>query len=509
MQAFSVRGNGLTLAVVALVHLACNPLEAGIADPAELNREGAALVAQQLYDEARAKFNAALEACEPPRGGPACPELPAILSNLGSLSYSTGEYPAAETLLMRAIEMQPGCADVAHTLSACVSGADDSTLHGLAAVYWAEGRAAESVPLYEQALRLRRERRGASDISLLPLLTGLALAYRDSGDYACSRAVTETAIAIAKTNAAEQTAEAAANFVVLGSILETQGKLLPAEEWIGRGLEVREKRFGSDSIPVADTLVFQGALRRHEGRLREPADAFRRAVQIYEREKTAAKSAATLLSLGRVLADEGKTKDAERAYRSAIAKIEHRSGQQAPEIAVGLNALANLLSSRHRHVEAESLFHRALEIDRANFPADDPRIALDLSNSGALALERKRYDEAETLLLQAAALLERRLPAEHVEVGKITARLAELRRRQGRTEEAVSLYQKALRILEGAWGPDDPQLLTALEAYSLALRASQDYVGAGRVELQSMRIRVIQIVGSGPQRASTSSIKLK
>lgn len=419
-----------------------------------------------------------------------------ILAVLAYAGFACIEAQAAETLpatlLKHALESQPGCADMTHALPACLSEADDATLRGVATLIWAEGRASESVPLYRRALQLRRERAGTSDLSLLPLLTGLALAYRDSGDYVCSRATAANAIALATTHAAEQSAEAATSFVSLGSLLESQGQLAQAEEWIGRGLELREQLFGSGSIPAANALVFQGALYRHAGRWEEAAAALRKAVQIYEREKMPGQAAAELLSLGRVLAEEGRAKDAERVYRGALARLGQAGGQSGPEAATGWNALGNLLSSRHRYAEAEPLLRRALEIDLANFPPDHPRVALDLSNQGVLALERKQYAEAEALLLQSAALLERRLPAGNVEIGKVTARLAELRRRQGRTGEAAVLYQKALQILEAAWGPDDPQLLATLEPYSLALRASHDYVGAGRVDLQSMKIRVIQ-----------------
>jgi tetratricopeptide (TPR) repeat protein len=486
MGALRVRGS--VLAAATFARLACATPQAEIADPSSLNREGTALVAQQPKEPALETLKAALQACEATRDVPACPALANILSNLGSLYYSIGEYRAAEPFLARAIGMSPVCDGVAM----CPIGADDATLHGLAAVYWAEGRASESVPIYERALSLRTKRTSPSDISLLPLLTGLALAYRDSGDYARSRQATMTATVIAELHATEQTADAATNFVILGSILESQGKLTEAKVWLDRGLEVREKLFGPDSIAVANALVFLAALYRHQGQLSDAAASYRNAVRIYRREGAQRKSAITLLSLGRVLADQGMAKDAERLYRDALAQVEQQSGQRDPEMAVGLSALANLLTARHRYAAANSLFHRALEIDRANFPSDDPRIASDLSNIGALALKRKQYGEAEELLQQSTEMLARRLPPDHVEIGKVTARLAELRGTQGRIEDAVVLFHKALRILEGAWGPEDPQLLPTLESYSSALRASHDYVTAGRVELQTTRIQVVQ-----------------
>jgi tetratricopeptide (TPR) repeat protein len=455
-------------------------LEAATEDPARLNSEGATLFTGQHAEAALAKFNAALEACEPASETDACPTLASILSNLGSLYYSIGDYSTAEPILLRALGMSPP------------SEAEEAAAHSLAAAYWAQGRASESVPLYERALRLRQQRKDQSDISLLPLLTGLALAYSDSGEYARSREKTTAAIAIAQAHLKEPSRESAANFVVLGSILEMQGEFTQAQEWLDRGLELREKLFGPESLTVADAHVFLGALYRHQGRWSEAAQAYRSAIQPYQREHAAGKAASTLLALGRVLADQGRTKDAERVYRDGIAQLERLSGQRTPEVTVGLTGLANVMSARRRYAEAEELFRVALEIDCANFPPGDPRIAIDLSNFGALAVSRKHYSEAEEMLERSAAMLGQRLPPGHAEIGKVTARLAELRGRQGRVSEAVVLYQKALRILENAWGPDDPQLLATLEPYSVLLRASHDYVGAGQLDLRSMRIRVIR-----------------
>jgi tetratricopeptide (TPR) repeat protein len=468
------------------------------ADASQLNFEGLSLVSQQSFEAARAKFKSALNACESPL--PACPDLIVILSNLGGTSYALGEYATAKPFLHRATDLLRQCAalpepggDAAgkpHT--PCPREIEDTTLHNLAAVYWAEGRPADSIPFYERSLQLRSARKGPSDFSLAPLLTGLAMAYRDSGDYAHARAITDTAIAMAGPHSTEETADVATNAVVLGSVLESQGRLAQADEWLGRGLALRKKLFGAASLPVADALLLMAVLDRHEDRLSEAVTAYRGALRIYEGEHATGKSATTLLDLAKVLGDQGKVKESERIYREVIAAVERRAGPMDPELAAVVNGLADLMFNHHRYREADPLLRRALAIDRANFAPDDLRIASDLSSGGTLAMELKQFDTAEDLFQQSLNILKRRLSGDHVEVGKVLAKLAEVRRRQHRVDDSVALYQKSVQILEGALGPDDPELLSTLTLYSTALRANHDYVGAGRLDLQCMRIRVIQ-----------------
>jgi hypothetical protein len=63
-------------------------------------------------------------------------------------------------------------------------------------------------------------------------------------------------------------------------------------------------------------------------------------------------------------------------------------------------------------------------------------------------------------------------------------------------EESEDLYRQAVGILEQAWGPENPQLITTLEHYSLVLRARQEYAQAASVDTRVMKIRVVRSLRS-------------
>jgi tetratricopeptide (TPR) repeat protein len=59
-------------------------------------------------------------------------------------------------------------------------------------------------------------------------------------------------------------------------------------------------------------------------------------------------------------------------------------------------------------------------------------------------------------------------------------------------ERAAPLYSKGLRILEAAWGSDDPRLIPKLDRYSALLRSQEQYAEAETAQVRLMRIRVRQ-----------------
>jgi tetratricopeptide (TPR) repeat protein len=331
-------------------------------------------------------------------------------------------------------------------------------------------------------LNLRESREGSTAFTLLPILNGFALLQRDIGDYSTSRQLVERAASIAELYRDRESVDAADSFGTLGQILELQGNLADAKAWLARALMIRERCFGPESATVVGTLSDLALTARHQGRLRESEDLYRRILRV-------AASPDALLNLGRVLFEQRRTKEAEKVFRQAIARA---GAPPHPALAEGLTSLAMLLIAQHQYKEAESLLRHASEIDGHNFAADDPKIAADLSNRAALAVARKRYAEAEELLAHADAILTKRLPADHPEIGKVMASLAEIRSRQLRWEESEELYERAVKILEQAWGSENPQLLSTLESYSRVLRARQDYAAAERMDLRTTKIRVVQ-----------------
>ena len=70
------------------------------------------------------------------------------------------------------------------------------------------------------------------------------------------------------------------------------------------------------------------------------------------------------------------------------------------------------------------------------------------------------------------------------------ARLASVYRVEGRWDESEEFFRRAIKILERAWGPDGPQLLSVLQSYEALLRLREEYAEAESVQVRSTKIRV-------------------
>jgi tetratricopeptide (TPR) repeat protein len=314
----------------------------------------------------------------------------------------------------------------------------------------------------------------------LPELTHQAILARDAADYGRAHALAEQAANLAGRS--PDASDAASAIVVFGEILEMEGNIPAAKQWLVRGLVARQRLYGDAHPLVADTLNDLALAYRHEGRMDDALRYYRRAQDIYEASDPQ-RLDIVLTNIGRVLTEQGKLKEAEAAFRQALLHSEN---------AVTLSNLAGTLRLRHHFDEAAQLLQRAEAFDRQQFPKDHPRMAFHLTQRAALAMDRKHYGEAERLYLEALAIQEAHLPAGHMEIGKTRANLGEVYWQQKRTADAESSFAQALAILEKCWGRDHPNLLATIEHYAQTLRARQDFATAAALDARAMKIRITQ-----------------
>ncbi len=285
-----------------------------------------------------------------------------------------------------------------------------------------------------------------------------------------------------------------------------------AEEQLSASLALREKELQKSLSGVAENASFLGQARFEQGRYREAAAAYQRAVEIWRDH------AEVLDGLGMSLLYAGDAKAAEAPLREALAlrettlglehpdtiaslshtgllaqelgryeeaEVLHRRAADAAEknAAVGdrlratlFNDLASLYFSQSRFAEAESLFARSLIfMERAHGP-DHPEVATTLSNLAVTYSSQGRLAEAERPLRRALVILEKTRGASHPDTVTCLGNLASNEYSQGRYAEAEELFRRVLEASEKTLGPDHPDLARALEnlAFVLSTRGKYD-----------------------------------
>src|SRR5262249_46374596 len=151
------------------------------------------------------------------------------------------------------------------------------------------------------------------------------------------------------------------------------------------------------------------------------------------------------LKLGATLRFEGRSAEAEREMRAALAIAERTLAPDNAHVADALMQIAYLLDEdRHDFAAAEPYYRRALEIRRLRFGDASPVVGATLSDIAELLSRRGQDSAAIAISRQALDVIRRAYGTEHPYVASFMGSLATTVGQAGRLDEASSLYREAI-----------------------------------------------------------------
>lgn len=418
--------------------------------------------------------------------GPGHPKTVASLIRLGALLSAQGRASDAVPLLRRALvaseEIGEGVATASKELATALEAlgrkreAEDMYLRSVEV----GGRGRSSAPTLFRVAELRAER-GDHSAALVACREALAVfeehesdlgeagrrAYADalnhygmllesSGD-GNAEAVYRRALAAHSQEfgaAHPSTAAAQAN---LAGVLASRGDVASAAELLERALRTLEAAsdpLARDTARVRNRL---GEIYETQGRSTEAEAAYRDALAAWS--EPAAERGLVLANLGRLLGVRGDLDAAGRTLKEAVAALEPHADSRPTELAEALDSLGSVLRERSRLGESESALRRALALREASLGSDHEDTALTLVGlAGTLHLGGD-LQSALPLYRRALSIQEESLGPDHPEVGETLYNLAHLSLARGDMASAKAALARSLGILSGAYGPDDAFVL--------------------------------------------------
>jgi eukaryotic-like serine/threonine-protein kinase len=403
-----------------------------------------------------------------------------------------GREPTAKDLLDRGAERILGNASLQPEVRA-------QLLESIGLAYRRQGLSERAVPLFEQAVAIRREERPFDNHRTAAALANLSQALSDGGHLISAEGYLQQALQMSRSGDQSPSAET-------GDILDQFGQF----------------ELNAKSDPKTATKRFSEAL-----------DIYRNALGNQNLSV-----AATLTNLASAAVWMGDFPLAERNQREAMAILQATVSRNHPDHAAALATLGYILTQREKYQEAEQVLNEALEIERNVFGAHNQRIAQIESHLGILYdrqgeparaiqatqnavkiatdklglshyltgyyldslanLYSKTNDlpAAEGYARQALAVYAQALPARHLYVASTRQLLGEVLLRRGSFAAAETELRAAVDINSALAGADSWRTARAQASLGWALIV-RDKAEEGEPMLAAARDRLLATVGAG------------
>ena len=317
-----------------------------------------------------------------------------------------GQLEEAETILLRAIEIQRRLDDAAEL---------GLSISQLAELTSEQGRIGEAETHHREALKILEDEHGPNHPSLIQALNGLAIS------------------------------------------LEQQGRFDEAETAYVRALELTKAILGSEHPGVGRILSNLALVYYRQEKVEQAEPLFVEALEIQRRALGDEHPLVGNIhgNLGALYDKRGNFARAESSYRKALAIFRKALGPEHPAVAACHGGIGNTLKARRRWHEAEEHFQRALELFTAALGQDHPEIARTLDHLAAIYRQTDRLEDAATSARRAYDIAVETVGADHHEAAHYLGTLGDIRRLQGDFTTALGDLEQSRDVFATALGQDN------------------------------------------------------
>jgi serine/threonine protein kinase len=306
-------------------------------------------------------------------------------------------------------------------------------LESIGVAYRRQGFSDRAIPLFEQAVAIRRAERPLDNRRTAAALANLARALTEGGHMVSAEADLQQALELAHQGDGSEPSVETADILVQFGQFELNGKSEPdrASKLFGEALGIYRSAFGNQRLSVA----------------------------------------AALSGLANAALWVNDYAAAEKYQRQAIEIFQATVSRNYPDYAVALATLGYILTQRGEYVEAERLLKEALQIDNSVFGDDNERSAQIQKHLSLLYERQDDEPRAIKAMLEAIAIATKRLGPNHYMTGYYLDALA-------------SLYLKANEL-----GAAEEVSRRSLEVFANSLPAQHLYVAGARWTLGEILLR--------------------
>jgi serine/threonine protein kinase/tetratricopeptide (TPR) repeat protein len=407
-----------------------------------------------------------------------------------------GKEPTAKDLLDRGAEKISGNLSLQPEVRA-------QLLESIGLAYRRQGLSERAIPLFEQAVAIRRQERPLNSSHVAVALANLARALTDAGHLISAEAYLDQAVALSESGGdshAVETADILAQFGIFA--LYAKSDPARAAELFGKALHIYRSALGSHNLQVAATLngLADAAVWMSDYALAEHYE--REALSIFQEtvSRNHPDNAVALATLGSILTQRGKYAEAEQVLNEALQIERNVFGIDNPRIAQTEADLGVLFDREGDSARAIAATEIALKITRDRLGPNHYMTGYYVDSLANLFLKANDLPTAEADARQALAIYAQSLPARHLYVASTHQLLGEVLLRRGSLAAAEAELRAASDMNAGLAGADSWR--TARSDASLGwVLIQRDKAAEGEPLLAAARSTLLAKLG--PQHPAT------
>jgi serine/threonine protein kinase/Tfp pilus assembly protein PilF len=391
-------------------------------------------------------------------------EVSSFLVNLFKLSdpeENRGNLVTARELLdTGAKRLRTGLKDQPATKAALLSTVGE--------VYDSLGQYQDALPILNESLSLQPK---SQDRSRIDTLLELGQAHIGAGDLAGAEAPLQEALHLSQSNFGAASQESGHALWILGKLRHQQGQFNEAKDLYERALAISETNLApqTDVSAVLDDLA-QMYSREQQWALAK--QTYERALEVDRRVlgDDHPRVAMHLHNLAVVAQNMGDLKLAESLYRDAIQRQERAYGDQHPQTATAKGNYGLLLQREGRLAEAEPLLREVVSMRLSLHGPDHYQVGYARVSLAMLLHDKGDLQGAEREFRQALAIYDKSLPANHQWRASALMHFARLLVDRGKAAEALELSEQSIQIWTATSPRSSPSTAQAhtIHAYALA-----------------------------------------
>lgn len=369
------------------------------------------------------------------------------------------------------------------------------------------------------------------------------------GNTLTAREVLDKGAARVETQLAKQPQIQATLLDTLGTVYMGLGLYGQAKPLLESAVAKRQGLVPAEPGELALSLSHVGDLETFRAEYPDADRAYRRAIVLQSslphEQRDDAALALSLYGLGNELQNDGKSAEAERTLREALAlqqrvfkgpsadtartlqvlawAIRERDINEAvplmqsavdmqrklwgaepyPDYAAAVNDLGLLLREQGDYARSEKLLRESLAMERRLMGDKHPELALALNNLGFVLWRKGDLLEAESTYRQALAMQKELLGERHPDVANTLNNLAFVIYDRGDVRGALDTEGDALEIYRKLFPGDNPEVARAMNRLGYWLTETRDYASADRYLEESLAMRRRLFGPSHPEIASS------